>query len=66
MYGKIQKPFKRSVYQKNPLLVVYTGYLFVSCVAIFTGFILILGLLGLIVGIVLHYVCYVQIFFQLL
>lgn len=60
MYGKIRNRLK-GVYIKKRPLDVYTGYLFVSCVAIFTEFIL--NLLAhrfphvLFLGFALCYVC---------
>lgn len=60
MYGKIRNHLK-GVYIRKRLLVVYTGYLFVSCVAIFTEFIFNLlahrSLQVLFLGFALHYVC---------
>ena len=41
MYGKIRNHLKGVRIRKKRLLDVYTGYLFVSCVALFTGLILI-------------------------
>lgn len=42
MYGKVRNHLKGvRIRKKKRLLDVYTGYLFVSCVALFTGLILI-------------------------
>lgn len=60
MYGKIRNRLK-GVYIRKRLLDVYTGYLFVSCVAIFTEFIFNLFAhrfpQGLFFGFALPYVC---------
>lgn len=60
IYGKIRNRLKGVYIKKKRLLDVYTGYLFVSRVAIFTGFILIFCCIGLHKFLFfgdLHYVC---------
>ena len=65
MYGKIRNHLKGVRIRKKRLLDVYTGYLFVSCVALFTGLILIFWCIGyiLFLGFALRFV---QISFQLI